>query len=380
MLLRRRRAAAEPHVASPSSGPGDSPTTTTSSASCRTSSSSRIPTPAYTGLSPELHGPTPISGAPNLLDRGAVRPAPGRHAGARHFRSLEPWRPQRPWTMSRPPELGTGIFGASYSAAAGLYKNLGYLPTGYDGIDNNGNGQIDEWAEGVATAELQRRSAWYDRAGNLDAHQHNTRGRRCSTPSWSRARARWARSSARRLHRPGGEGHRRRRPARVRRRLGPAAPVLPLAVALPLRHPARAGDRLLGLHADASRCRAVELFNPPYRSVFEHREQDPLDPNQQLVAPAWWSSTATANSQLAVRRTAPTAAAGLGRRQRRGRSLRVLLPPAHRAVPEHRQRRGSTGTGTGRLVSVPQGLLHQAPDRLCGTRPATGSLPLPPGP
>ena len=38
---------------------------------------------------------------------------------------------------------------------------------------------------------------------------------------------------------------------------------------------------------------AVELFNPPYRSVFEAREQDPLDPNQQLMAPAWWSSSAT---------------------------------------------------------------------------------------
>ena len=37
---------------------------------------------------------------------------------------------------------------------------------------------------------------------------------------------------------------------------------------------------------------AIELFNPPYRSVFEAREQDPLDPNQQLMAPAWWSSSA----------------------------------------------------------------------------------------
>ncbi len=35
---------------------------------------------------------------------------------------------------------GTGIFGASYPVAAGIYKNLGYLPQGYDGIDNNGNG------------------------------------------------------------------------------------------------------------------------------------------------------------------------------------------------------------------------------------------------
>ena len=35
---------------------------------------------------------------------------------------------------------GTGIYGASYTAAAGIYKNLGYVPAGYDGVDNNGNG------------------------------------------------------------------------------------------------------------------------------------------------------------------------------------------------------------------------------------------------
>jgi prepilin-type N-terminal cleavage/methylation domain-containing protein len=43
----------------------------------------------------------------------------------------------------------TGMFGASFSAAGGIYKNLGYATTGYDGIDNNGNGLIDELLEGV---------------------------------------------------------------------------------------------------------------------------------------------------------------------------------------------------------------------------------------
>ena len=37
---------------------------------------------------------------------------------------------------------------------------------------------------------------------------------------------------------------------------------------------------------------ATEQLNPPYRTVFELREQDPLDPNQQLVAPSWWSGSA----------------------------------------------------------------------------------------
>lgn len=55
---------------------------------------------------------------------------------------------------------GQGIYGASYAAASGILKNLGnlpvssgtnapYLPTGYDGADNNGNGLVDEWVEGV---------------------------------------------------------------------------------------------------------------------------------------------------------------------------------------------------------------------------------------
>ena len=85
---------------------------------------------------------------------------------------------------------------------------------------------------------------------------------------------------------------------------------------------------------------AVELFNPPYRSVFEAREQDPLDPNQQLMAPAWWSSAAERqpDSPFAGYRR-------VGRRQRRGAGLRVLLPPAHRAFPEHRQHAVLLGPG-----------------------------------
>ena len=39
---------------------------------------------------------------------------------------------------------------------------------------------------------------------------------------------------------------------------------------------------------------ANEQLNPPYRTVFESREQDPLDPNQQLVAPMWWSGRRSA--------------------------------------------------------------------------------------
>jgi len=44
---------------------------------------------------------------------------------------------------------GTGVFGASYTAVAGIYKQLGYGPAGYDGVDNNSNGLVDEMVEGL---------------------------------------------------------------------------------------------------------------------------------------------------------------------------------------------------------------------------------------
>jgi prepilin-type N-terminal cleavage/methylation domain-containing protein len=58
-------------------------------------------------------------------------------------------------TTSNAPQFpALGAFGATYQAAAGIYKNLGYLPPGYDGVDNNFNGLIDEYAEGVGTDPL----------------------------------------------------------------------------------------------------------------------------------------------------------------------------------------------------------------------------------
>ena len=184
--------------------------------------------------------------------------------------------------------VGTGIYGASYFAAAGLYKNLGYQPIGYDGIDNDGNGLIDNWVEGTSGG---KRGLKYSR--NLHAHQHNT-----------------ARSETLYAILVGGVG-----PLgsvfspddfsdrEVKDTDGDGLPEFVDAWGQPLqffRWP-------LLYHTDTQRgqvidywdytqtppvSQAIELFNPPYRSVFEAREQDPLDPNQQLMAPAWWSSSA----------------------------------------------------------------------------------------
>ncbi len=186
--------------------------------------------------------------------------------------------------------MGKGIFGASYFAAAGLYKNLGYLPIGYDGIDNDGNGLVDEWNEGVNSTNQALVLS------NLAAHKHNT-----------------ARSETLYAILVGGVGPLGSVFSRddfsdreVKDTDGDGLPEFVDAWGQPLqffRWP-------LLYHSDTQRGQVIdywdytqapptsepiEWFNPPYRSVFEAREQDPLDPNQQLMAPAWWSSAAAAN-------------------------------------------------------------------------------------
>ena len=79
--------------------------------------------------------------------------------------------PRPGYLVSTHPELGytgSGINGASYTAAAALYKNLGYAPEGYDMIDNDGNGLVDDWPEGISGGNAAQIIA------NLQAHKHNT--------------------------------------------------------------------------------------------------------------------------------------------------------------------------------------------------------------
>ena len=179
-----------------------------------------------------------------------------------------------------------------------MYKNLGYLPAGYDGIDNNNNGMIDDSAEGVSPPPYNTPDkATVDLVNShLAAHQHNT-----------------ARSETLYAILVGGVG-----PLgsvfspddfsdrEVKDTDGDGLPEFVDAWGQPLqfyRWP-------LLYHTDTQRgqvidfwdytqappvSQAIELFNPPYRSVFEGREQDPLDPNQQLMAPAWWSSSQNGN-------------------------------------------------------------------------------------
>lgn len=62
-----------------------------------------------------------------------------------------------------------GIYGASYNARAALHKLIGFAPTGTNGVDDDGDGLIDEFDEGMTTPEAQ---AAYTRF--VQNHRHET--------------------------------------------------------------------------------------------------------------------------------------------------------------------------------------------------------------
>ena len=234
---------------------------------------------------------------------------------------------------------GAGIFGASYPIAAGCSRTCRACSRSVlTAVDNNGNNLIDEIGEGGSgTSRTFRRTTRTPRPGP-----------RCSTRFWSRASGPWGSVFSRddftdrEVQDTDGDGL-----ARVRRCLGPAAPVLPLAGALSFGPSARAGDPPGPDDCEhtGTCCRRTRLSTRRRRqrytagAVFQERERDPLDPNQQLTAPQWWAQTGV-GGQLAANNSSPfTGMAGgrLGRRQRRRAGIRVFLPPAHRADSARRR-------------------------------------------
>ncbi len=193
------------------------------------------------------------------------------------------------YLVSTHPELGytgSGINGASYTAAAALYKNLGYAPEGYDMIDNDGNGLVDDWLEGISGGNSAQIIS------NLKAHKHNT------------ARAEMLYAILVEGAGPLGSVFNRDdfTDKEVRDTDGDGLPEFVDAWGQPLqffRWP-------LLYHSDIQRGQAffsasatsgtlIDL-TPPYatrtplaQNALEQREQDPIDTNQQLLAPGWWS-------------------------------------------------------------------------------------------
>jgi prepilin-type N-terminal cleavage/methylation domain-containing protein len=110
----------------------------------------------------------------NASDKTFSVATPGTRLGAVAGLS-EPPAPDR--RHFRHPDAGEGIFGASYAAIGSLTKQLGYPPRGYNGVDDDGNGLIDEFTaselflpgDSAAFAPLQA-----EILAKLQAHQHIT--------------------------------------------------------------------------------------------------------------------------------------------------------------------------------------------------------------
>jgi len=199
---------------------------------------------------------------------------------------------------------GTGIFGASYPAAAGIYKNLGVQPIGYDGVDNNGNGLIDEVLEWAPTPAQQQAIVTLLKTN----HKHNT------------ARSEMLYAILVEGRGPYGSVFSRDEfsEKEVQDTDGDGLPEFVDAWGQPLqffRWP-------LLFHSDLQRGQTIvptpgasqswtlvppylNAINPPM-SVFQEREQDPLDTNRQLMAPGWWSQTGVSN-QIAANNSSPFA-------------------------------------------------------------------------
>jgi prepilin-type N-terminal cleavage/methylation domain-containing protein len=165
----------------------------------------------------------------------------------------------------------TGIFGASYAAAGGLYKQLGAAAPGYDGTDNDGDGLIDDLKEGgltLASPSVQQ---------FLANHTHKT-------------------ARAEMLYAVLVEG------------IGPLGSVFNRDDFSDSEVKDTDGDGLMEFvdawgeplqfyrwpifyYGNDPNHTDIQRGWLPYGGPTAPRDQDTLDPNQQLVAPAWWSNT-----------------------------------------------------------------------------------------
>ncbi len=171
---------------------------------------------------------------------------------------------------------GQGIYGASYQVAAGIYKNLGYLPAGFDGVDNNGNGRIDEWSEGV-TAGVNDSLV----QSNLAAHTHKT------------ARAEMLYALLVESVGPFGSIFNRDdfTDNEVKDTDGDGLPEFVDAWGEPLqfyRWPLLYHSELQRGLRTVSGSTGAPVLGAPYDGMIGAREQDAVDPNQTLMSPSWW--------------------------------------------------------------------------------------------
>ena len=158
----------------------------------------------------------------------------------------------------------TGIFGASYSVAAGIYKNICADKRGFDGLDNEGDGFVDnltEWGGNLATLNtfVANHKHKTVRAEMLYAILVEGQGQLGSVFNRDEFKN-----------------------SEIGDTDGDGLPEFVDAWGEPIyffRWPILYPSDLQKGYAPPP---------GPYGSVFEARQQESLDPNQQLMAPAWW--------------------------------------------------------------------------------------------
>ena len=202
-----------------------------------------------------------------------------------------------------PTTPGMGIYGASYAAAAGLYKNLGQVPNsllpgaqaifpqGYDGVDNDGDqlGLIDNVGEGIINpgTNTQNANVLASLQMSLSQHKHIT--------------ARSEMLYALLVEGSGQYGSFLEKDQftsdQVKDTDGDGLPEFVDAWGNPLqffRWPVfYSSDVQKGVPGESSGAATA-----PYPNVFAPREQDPYDPNQQLMQVSWWGSANAGPSAL----------------------------------------------------------------------------------
>ena len=193
---------------------------------------------------------------------------------------------------------GRGIFGASYSAAAGIYKNLGYAPAALDGVDNSpantaGSGFADEFGEN-GTAAAQAQSALQRFYVNHD-------------PITARSEMLYALlvegvGPFGSVFSPDDFTERE-----VQDTDGDGLPEFVDAWGRPLqfyRNPVFYNEYSLRLDPNTNNLVLTSDVRNPLGvlgyAAFEERQRNPLDPRNQLMAIDWWGTTNTVNGNVAV--------------------------------------------------------------------------------
>jgi prepilin-type N-terminal cleavage/methylation domain-containing protein len=167
---------------------------------------------------------------------------------------------------------GTGIYGASYAAASGIYKQLGFAPTGYDGQDNNSDGLVDDVLEsGMTLAQIQAK---------IGSHTHAT------------ARSEMLYAILVEGTGPLGSSFSRDDfgPNEVADTDGDGLMEFVDAWGQPIQFYRWPIFYKSDIQKGVTIADGTNPPTGPYDSVYERREQDALDPNQQLMAPLWWGS------------------------------------------------------------------------------------------